>query len=248
MSTRRRRSRPAGGDDDSSAAPPPAKRQRLLSNSGGGASTSGGGGAADELTWTLMVRWFGPAAGQTKVTALPLRAVSGVDALPRLGRELVFKAYAPPRPRPDFIASPDFARFTPARECLAVPGDVVRTELRLVVSHGGWEYCVLRHALTPLAPADSNMLVTAIEFEGRPEEAFLGALGFRVSLIAYPIVALRKVRASGGDGGGNGCCCWDRAADELMDERVCAHAPCGLRVLRRAVHRLAPFSVSSHCN
>jgi hypothetical protein len=108
-----------------------------------------------------------------------------------LGKELVAKAYEHAA-RPDFLASPDYARFTPARECLAVPGDIVRTELRLVLAHGGWEYCVLKRALTASAPADSDMLVTAIEFEGRPEEAILGALGLRVSLIAYPIVALRK--------------------------------------------------------
>jgi hypothetical protein len=33
------------------------------------------------IAFTLYVRWFGP-AGQTKVTALPLRAIDGVDALP----------------------------------------------------------------------------------------------------------------------------------------------------------------------
>jgi len=34
------------------------------------------------VSYVLYVRWFGPSAGQTKVTALPLRAVSGVEALP----------------------------------------------------------------------------------------------------------------------------------------------------------------------
>jgi len=61
-----------------------------------------------------------------------------------------------------------------------------------VVMHAGWEYCVLKRTLTPAPVPDGDMLVTAIEFEGRPEEAILGTLGFRVSLIAYPIVALRK--------------------------------------------------------
>jgi hypothetical protein len=77
----------------------------------------------------------------------------------------------------------------------------VRTELRLVLVHAGWEYCVLKRTLTPMpAPESSDMLVTAIEFEGRPEEAILGTLGFRMSLIAYPIVALRKVRRGRGHG------------------------------------------------
>lgn len=71
----------------------------------------------------------------------------------------------------------------------------MRTELRLVLTHAGWEYCVLKRSLSPAPAPDSNMLVTAIEFEGRPEEAIFRTLNFRVSLIAYPIVALRKVRA-----------------------------------------------------
>lgn len=141
----------------------------------------------------MYVRWFGPSSGQTKVNVLPLRALDGLDQLQELGKELVQKAYPDPQPLPEFLTSPDFCRFTPSRECLAVPGDIVRTELRLVLVHDGWEYCVLKRALTPQpSPADGDMLVTAIEFEGRPEEAILGTLGFRVSLIAYPIIALRK--------------------------------------------------------
>lgn len=63
-----------------------------------------------------------------------------------------------------------------------------------MITHAGWEYCVLKRALTAAPTLDGDMLVTAIEFEGRPEEAILGTLGFRVSLIAYPCVAVRRVR------------------------------------------------------
>jgi hypothetical protein len=60
----------------------------------------------------------------------------------------------------------------------------------------------LKRALSHAPAPDGDMLVTVIEFEGRPEEAILGTLGFRVSLIAYPIVALRKVGSRGFWGGG----------------------------------------------
>ncbi|GBF87671.1 hypothetical protein Rsub_00382 [Raphidocelis subcapitata] len=187
---RRRRARSSADNGSEGDRPPPAKRARVEA-----AAEAGEDGGS--LSYTLYVRWFGPSAGQTKVTALPLRAVSGVDALPELGKELVQKAYPEPNSQPEFLASPDFFRFTPLRECLAVPGDIVRTELRLVITHGGWEYCVLKRALTPAPTRDGDMLVTAIEFEGRPEEAILGTLGFRVSLIAYPCVAVRRTFLDG---------------------------------------------------
>lgn len=102
-------------------------------------------------------------------------------------------------PSPSMLAPPLLGR--PA-------GDIVRTELRLVLVHDGWEYCVLKRVLPVHAvqPDSGDMLVTAIEFEGRPEEAILGTLGFRVSLIAYPIIALRKVCVRKG-------AAWRRGAD-----------------------------------
>ncbi|KIZ05561.1 hypothetical protein MNEG_2400 [Monoraphidium neglectum] len=219
----------AGPDSEGAAESRPSKRPRL--------DVSSMSKGKDDVDILLYVRWLGPSSGQTKVIMLPLRPVASVDDLQDLGKELVHKAYPQPQPLPGWLTSPDYCRFTPSRECLAVPGelqpaaaaaaigaagcagvapelygslsvadrwgaavrragsyvsDIIRTELRLVLVHEGWEYCVLKRTLSPAPQPQGDMLVTAVEFEGRPEEAILGTLGFRVSLIAYPIIALRK--------------------------------------------------------
>jgi hypothetical protein len=83
-SRRRERSSPPDCDGDHPTLKdeePKAKKARLDPSS--------------SVTYTLYVRWFGPSSGQTKVTALPLRAVSGVDALPVCAVELRTAARAP---------------------------------------------------------------------------------------------------------------------------------------------------------
>lgn len=59
--------------------------------------------------------------------------------LQELGKELVQKAYPEPQPLPNFLTSPDFCRFTPSRECLALPGRVGQlTSKQLLGTQSMW--------------------------------------------------------------------------------------------------------------
>lgn len=43
---------------------------------------------------------------------------------------------------------------------MSLPGDIARTEFRLVVTHDGWEYCILERNLGAHSETHRNMLVT----------------------------------------------------------------------------------------
>ena len=43
---------------------------------------------------------------------------------------------------------------------MSLPGDIARTEFRLVVTHEGWEYCILERDLGAHLDSQRNMLVT----------------------------------------------------------------------------------------
>ena len=62
--------------------------------------------------------------------------------------------------RPDYLTGPDFYKFTPAEEFMSLPGDIARTEFRLVITHEGWEYCILERDLGAHLDSHRNMLVT----------------------------------------------------------------------------------------
>lgn len=62
--------------------------------------------------------------------------------------------------RPDYLTGPDFYKFTPAEEFMSLPGDIARTEFRLVITHDGWEYCILERDLGAHLDSHRNMLVT----------------------------------------------------------------------------------------
>ena len=76
--------------------------------------------------------------------------------------------------------------------------DVASTEFKLVASHAGWEYVVYQSPLfnrdqdqdLPTLGPERPMFVTSIEFES--VAVVLGNLGIRVSLVAYPIVAVSR--------------------------------------------------------
>lgn len=76
-----------------------------------------------------------------------------------ISKNLVEKAF-PVAERPDYLTGPDFYKFTPAEEFMSLPGDIARTEFRLVITHEGWEYCILERDLGAHLDSQRNMLVT----------------------------------------------------------------------------------------
>lgn len=76
-----------------------------------------------------------------------------------MSKNLVDKAF-PATERPDYLTGPDFYKFTPAEEFMSLPGDIARTEFRLVVTHEGWEYCILERELGAHLESHRDMLVT----------------------------------------------------------------------------------------
>ncbi|KAK9829323.1 hypothetical protein WJX72_005191 [[Myrmecia] bisecta] len=141
-----------------------------------------------QVELNLFVRWYSP-TGKTKVNMLQLQPVQGVDALQGVSKNLVVRAF-PEAERPDYLTSDDFYKFTPTEEFMTLPGDIARTEFRLVASYGGWEYTVLERELGAHRDPERKMLVTVIEFESTA--LMIGHVGVRVSLIAYPVVSVKK--------------------------------------------------------
>ncbi|KAK9821469.1 hypothetical protein WJX81_006655 [Elliptochloris bilobata] len=140
------------------------------------------------LQLSLFVRWHSP-MGKTKVMRLQLRSVGSVEALQGISKNLVTRAF-PDYERPDYLTSADFFKFTPTEQFMSLPGDIARTEFRLVASYNGWEYTVLERELGAHRDPSRKMLVTVIEFESTA--MMIGQLGVRVSLIAYPVVSIKK--------------------------------------------------------
>jgi hypothetical protein len=70
----------------------------------------------------------------------------------------------------------------------------MRTEVRLVLLYRGWEYTVLREDVTHRQAAgggDHNVHLMTSEFLGAVDP-IMAALGLRTSLVAYPVVAVKK--------------------------------------------------------
>ncbi len=68
---------------------------------------------------------------------------------------------------PDYLTSPDFYKFAPAEDFVSLPGgDSARTQFRLVVMLGGWEYGVVDRELScggdSAAPRDLLVTVRAL--------------------------------------------------------------------------------------
>lgn len=140
------------------------------------------------LQLSLYVRWYSP-SGKTKVNRLLLRPVTSVEALEGISKNLVSRAF-PESERPDYLTSEEFLKYTPTDDFMSLPGEILRTEFRLVVTHDGWEYTVLERELGAHRDPLRKMLVTVIEFESNA--MMVGHLGLRVSLIAYPVVSVKK--------------------------------------------------------
>lgn len=101
----------------------------------------------------------------------PLSAWRGRGAWQGISKDLITRAF-PADDRPDYITSADFYRFTPDEEFMNLPGDISRTEFRLVVTHEGWEYTVLGRELGAHRDPERKMLVTvgAVNIPGAPQK------------------------------------------------------------------------------
>mmetsp|Transcript_31045 Transcript_31045/g.55594 ORF Transcript_31045/g.55594 Transcript_31045/m.55594 type:complete len:272 (-) Transcript_31045:259-1074(-) len=173
-----------------------AKRKARRNSGGNGKSVAGkkrakGGQSAEKPTsqqLSLYVRWYSP-TGKTKVNHLVLKPIEGVECLEGISKDLVTRAF-PVDDRPDYITSEEFYRFTPDEEFMNLPGDIARTEFRLVVKHEGYEYTVLGRELGAHRDPERKMLVTVIEFESTA--LMIGRLGVTISLIAYPVISVKK--------------------------------------------------------
>ena len=62
--------------------------------------------------------------------------------------------------RPDYLTSQEFLKFTPTEDFMSLPGEIFRTEFRLVVTHEGWEHTVLERELGAHVDPLRKMLVT----------------------------------------------------------------------------------------
>lgn len=95
-----------------------------------------------------------------------------------ISKNLVSRAF-PETERPDYLTSDEFLKFTPTDDFMSLPGEILRTEFRLVVTHDGWEYTVLERELGAHRDPLRKMLVTVSPL--LPSGAFrtqLSALGY----------------------------------------------------------------------
>ena len=131
------------------------------------------------LEVSLFVRWYSP-MGKTKVNRLLLKPINNAEALEGISKDLIQRAF-PEDNRPDYITSHDFYKFTPTDEFMSLPGDIARTEFRLVATYDGYEYTVLERELGAHRDPERKMLVTV-----------------RVKPLKWPSVGIE-----GGGGGGS---------------------------------------------
>ena len=116
-----------------------------------------------------MVEW-----SLSTVPSIPfLRARVTVQGI---SKNLVSRAYPSGPERPDYLTSEEFLKFTPTEDFMSLPGEIFRTEFRLVVTHEGWEYTVLERELGAHVDPLRKMLVTV-----RLSWAVLGCFAVRTS-------------------------------------------------------------------
>ena len=106
-----------------------------------------------------MVEW--PLSTVPSIPSLRARVtVQGIS------KNLVSRAYPSGPERPDYLTSEEFLKFTPTEDFMSLPGEIFRTEFRLVVTHQGWEYTVLQRELGAHVDPLRKMLVT-VRLPGR---------------------------------------------------------------------------------
>lgn len=139
----------------------------------------------------LYVRWHS-AAGGVKVNRLPLDPIAGVDDLRGLFRRLIRGAFVGPggSALPDYLTAADFYKFSPAEELISLPGDIARTEFRLVVTMDGWEYTLCERQLPGAPDPERKLLVTLAEFES--DAVVVDDRQYVVRLLSYPTVCVKR--------------------------------------------------------
>lgn len=159
--------------------------------------------ALEPICFHLLVKWSSASglgeAVKVRMNRLDLTSLDNVDKLGGLARGLIDRNFPSEAPRPDYLTSDQFSRYTPVESCLSYPLDVVKTEFKLVASYRGWEYVI--HVFDPattrdrpislLSPELKRLFVTVVEFES--VAIVLGNLGVRISLVAYPVISIDKV-------------------------------------------------------
>ena len=84
----------------------------------------------------------------------------GICITQGISKNLVSRAFPSGPERPDYLTSEEFLKFTPTEDFMSLPGEIFRTEFRLVVTHEGWEYTVLERELGAHVDPLRKMLVT----------------------------------------------------------------------------------------
>lgn len=81
-------------------------------------------------------------------------------SLQGISKNLVSRAFPSGPERPDYLTSEEFLKFTPTEDFMSLPGEIFRTEFRLVVTYDSWEYTVLERELGAHVDPLRKMLVT----------------------------------------------------------------------------------------
>ncbi|KAJ9521297.1 hypothetical protein QJQ45_001175 [Haematococcus lacustris] len=137
-----------------------------------------------------------PRPERVELDSLPeLSPIESCDELHEVHKQLVASAFSS-HERPPHIDSPHYFRFSTNEECLNFPTDVVATSFKLLASSAdGWQFVIhetggTADAAVLQAPGTPRMHVTIIEFE--PVALVIGHLRIRLSMVAYPLIAVHK--------------------------------------------------------
>ncbi|KAL4458373.1 hypothetical protein ABPG75_013238 [Micractinium tetrahymenae] len=138
---------------------------------------------------SLFVRWHGT-CGRVRVNRLRLDPFSHIGELRGLSRRLVKGAFADAGALPDYLTCEEWYKFSPAEELISLPGDIARTEFRLVATLEGWEYTVCERTLPGTPDPDRRLLVTLAEFES--DAVTVSDRQYVVRLLSYPTVCVKR--------------------------------------------------------
>eukprot|EP00798_Chlamydomonas_sp_ICE-L_P010504 gene10504-8470_t len=133
--------------------------------------------AASKPNLSLMVKWHSHGNGPNRIHHLNLQTLESVDKLEGLSRSLIDRAFSGDRPQ--HLNNEEYYNFTPTEECMSFPPGTTRTEFKLVTT----------------TEEERKLLITVIEFESTA--VMIGHLAVRLSLVAYPLVSVKKTFLDG---------------------------------------------------
>ena len=76
----------------------------------------------------------GSSQARQAVVQTSCSVLNGQMSLQGISKNLVNRAF-PESNRPDYLTSEQFLKFTPTEDFMSLPGEILRTEFRLVVTH-----------------------------------------------------------------------------------------------------------------